>query len=332
MASHHCFKKNAANSLAEPLTILFNKSLVNGLFLKEWKISFLTPIFKAGSKQIISNYRPICKISVIPKIFEKIICDKILFVVREHISIFQHGFIPGRSTATNLAIFVNHIISNFESYSQTDIIFTDFAKAFDRVNHKILLHKLACLGFHSNLLKWIESYLTGRVQIVKIDTSFSDPIYVPSGVPQGSHIGPLLFLLFINDISDIFIHSKCLLYADDLKLYRKIESFHDCLLLQDDFERLSQWCDINSLHLNLSKCQVLTCSLKKIWINYRYNLNNVIIERISQKKDLGIILDDKLSFKPHIDHIISKSNSMLGFIKRNTREFSDLLTLKTIYF
>lgn len=278
--------KNAAASLAEPLSILFNISLQSGLFLNEWKVSFLTPIFKAGSKQDISNYRPICKISTIPKLFEKLISDKIFFVVREHISVYQHGFIKGRSTSTNLTIFVNYVLSNFEKNSQTDTIFTDFAKAFDRVSHKLLLHKLGCLGFHSNLLKWIESYLTDRVQIVKIESSFSDYIHVPSGVPQGSHIGPLLFLLFINDISEIFTNSQCLLYADDLKLYRKIDTCQDCILLQDDFSRLSEWCELNSLHLNVSKCQVLSCSRKKDIIHFRYGLQDETLQRVIQKKDL----------------------------------------------
>lgn len=149
--------KFCARSLAKPLTMLFNMSLSCGVFLNDWKISFVSPIFKSGSKHEITNYRPICKMASIPKIFEKILYQKLLFHVKEIISVYQHGFFAGRSTTTNLTILCNDVVKNFEDNCQTDIIFTDFAKAFDKVNHKVLIWKLSNLGFHSVFLKWVES-------------------------------------------------------------------------------------------------------------------------------------------------------------------------------
>lgn len=323
--------RKCAIALAQPLTNIFNISLATGQFLKTWKISFLSPIFKSGSKQEVTNYRPICKLSAIPKLFEKVVYNKISSLIQEKISVFQHGFVVGKSTATNLTIMVNAIINNMEKGFQTDIIFTDFAKAFDRVNHKILLHKLLSFGISSSLLNWFESYLTGRVQIVKIKNFYSDDIYVPSGVPQGSHLGPLLFLIFVNDIPTIFKNSDCLLFADDLKIYRRITCISDCSLLLEDLVRLVDWCRINNLHLNVEKCQILSCFRILNPIVFDFNIDNIILTRVNQKKDLGVILDVNLSFLPHYDYLINKANQMLGFIKRNTREFTDSFTLLSLY-
>lgn len=323
--------KKCATSLALPLWLIFNKSLKTGEFLNEWKTSYISPIFKSGAKQKICNYRPICKLSIIPKIFEKIVCDKLIFLTKQIVSDSQHGFVSGRSTATNLTILCDSVVSGFESGLQTDIIFTDFAKAFDRVNHEILLYKLSKLGIHSILLEWIRSYLTDRTQFVKIHRYVSKCIKVTSGVPQGSHIGPLFFNLFINDIPDIFQFSRFLLYADDVKIFRTIHSLVDCYLLQEDLCELASWCNKNLLFLNVAKCQSFTCSRKIAPIIFDYTINNITLDKVTEKKDLGVILDRKFTFSSHIDYIVNKAYKMLGFLKRNTREFSDSYALKSLY-
>lgn len=324
--------QKCSHAFSVPLCLVFNLSLQTGQFLKVWKNSFLTPIFKSGSRHEICNYRPICKISTIPKLFEKIIYEKLTPLLKRYISPFQHGFVAGRSTTTNLSIFCNTVLNGLEKGLQCDVIYTDFAKAFDSVSHVLLISKLKRFGFHSNVLEWIRSYLTDRIQYVRINDVLSSPVYVTSGVPQGSHLGPLLFLLFINEIPDLFMNSHCLMFADDLKVFRTIQSDYDCILLQEDLERLYVWCQKNDLRLNVSKCQSLSFCRNLSPVSFTYAINNSPLSVIPSKKDLGVIFDKKLDFCKHIDFLVAKGNSMLGFILRNSKDFRDPHTLKCLFF
>lgn len=209
-----------------------------------------------------------------------------------------------------------------EERKQTDCIYTDFSKAFDRVDHHILLQKLQHFGFHLNFIFWFESSLTGRVQRVKIGSFFSDIINVPSGVPQGSHCSPLLFNIFVNDVVKCFMSSNCLQFADDLKFWRTVESFSDQELLQEDLDRLSRWCEDNKLYLNAKKCCFISFCRRPVKIETNYSLDGQNLEYVSTVKDLGVILDEKLTFKDHISAVSIKGSKMLGFITRNCRYFS----------
>jgi len=200
------FLKHCIEVLCVPLKILFDKSLSSGHFADRWKVASVTPILKSGPKNNIANYRPIAKISIIAKLFERIVAHKLSFLVKTYISISQHGFVAGRSITTNLAVFSNYCIHAF--------IYTDFAKAFDKVSHSALLAKLARLGIHSGLLNWIKSYLHHRLYRVNINGKFSDSCLATSGLPQGSAMGPLLFIIFINDVR-FCLSSECLLNEDD---------------------------------------------------------------------------------------------------------------------
>ena len=314
-----------------PNLFLFNLSLRSGEFLDSWKFSYITPVYKSGPKQNIENYRPIAKLQLIPKIFESIVKRKIYEAVKNHISIYQHGFVQGRSTSTNLTLFVNFCLRNMENKCQTDVIFTDFSKAFDRVSHRILLKKLSFFGFHSFLLKWLSSYLCDRSQFVKIGSTLSFKIYNHSGVPQGSHLGPLLFLIFVNDLPTIINFSKCLMFADDVKIFMSIKSVADSLNFQKDIEKLKDWCSTNSLSLNLNKCSVMSFSRSTMPILFNYMMGGVRLQRVVTQKDLGVIFDLHLSFSVHIDYIISRANAMSGFLFRNSHEFRDPYTLKTLF-
>lgn len=323
--------KSCSNSLSYPLFLIFQTSLSTGKFLDCWKIAHVVPIHKSGCKQDISNYRPISKIQCIPKLLEKIVTIKIKPILNNIFCDNQHGFRIGRSTTTNLSLFCNYVYHNFDRKLQTDVIYTDFAKAFDKVNLTALCIKLEKLGFSSNFLQWITSYLSNRFQIVKINSNYSYQFHVTSGVPQGSHLGPLLFLLFINDLPKTIRFSQSLLFADDLKLFRSISNLSDCYLLQQDIDALADWCDANYLVLNIKKCQIFSLYRINSNITFNYKIRSVGLERVSLIKDLGIFLDRKLNFTDHIDFIISKAYSMLGFLKRNTAEFSDPFTLKALY-
>jgi len=188
---------------------------------------------QVGLQNIVSNYRPIAKLSNVSKMFERIVTKQLTFLAGRIISPNQHGFMPGRSTTTNLATFNLFCIHSFISHHQVDVVYTDFAKAFDKVSHNALLAKLQKLGFHSSILNWFKSYLDGRIYI-ECNGVFSNPYVATSGLPQGSALGPFLFIIFINDISYCITNSELLLFADDLKIFRSVNSISDSELLQND--------------------------------------------------------------------------------------------------
>ena len=214
---------------------------------------------------------------------------------------------------------------------QVDVVYTDFSKAFDRVIISYLLLKLEALGFHSSILRWIGSYLSDRVQVVQIGKFISHKFKSTSGVPQGSHLGPILFILMINDLPLLFKHGQILMYADDVKIFNFIQSESDCSQLQSDIDVFSDWCTRNGFSLNPSKCSIMSFYRCKNPIIFQYLLNNSVLPKVSLVKDLGILLDSKLSFIQHYDVVCSKACRMLGFVKRNTSEFKDFLTLKSLY-
>lgn len=198
------------------------------------------------------------------------------------------------------------------------------------MNHEIALAKYNRLGINNNMLLWLRSYLVGRTMAVKIGDHVSLPFTVTSGVPQGSHLGPFLFLLYMNDINSVLSCQK-LSYADDLKLFHVIDAPNDALFLQSQLEIFANWCRINSMSLNVTKCSIISFSRKRIQFNYDYSLNATSLKRESNVKDLGVILDTKLSFKHHINFIVSKASSKLGFIFRFAKKFKNVYCLKTLY-
>ena len=266
------FLKETAFILSPIITFLYNKSIQTGIFPNTWKYSFISPIFKKGDKSLVTNYRPISKISILPKIFSKLV-NKIIFPLCNHILINeQHGFRPKRSTITNLCLFKNSILDSFVDKAQIDVIYTDFEKAFDRVNHSLLIYKLKLYGFRDPLLSWLNSFLINRIQVVKYENCISNSINVLSGVPQGDHLSPLLFSFFINDINKVLNYSKCLLFADDTKIFKKIKCIDDSLELQADLDNIYKWCIRNGMSLNIDKCSIISYSLKKNTI-----LNNYVL-------------------------------------------------------
>jgi hypothetical protein len=323
--------KECAFGFATPLTKLFNASIRFGEFPELWKSSFIVPIFKNGARNKIENYRGIAILSAIPKLFEKLVVDRIYFKLKEKITINQHGFMKCRSAVSNLMEFTSFCVKAMENGCQVDAVYTDFSKAFDRLNHLLLLKKLRTYGFVSRMYRWIESYLTGRTQTVRVGDFESKIIQVRSGVPQGSHLGPLLFLLFINDILDSITSVQALLYADDLKLYCVIKDENDCLNLQRDLDNLTEWCEVNKLYLNISKCKVISFGRKLTPIWSDYILNGQMLERVETMNDLGVLLDKKLNFIDHIDSIVARARKMLGFIMRVAKEFNDPFVLKCLY-
>jgi len=259
------------------------------------------------------------------------IYDVLVMSCINYISVDQHGFVPKRSVTTNLAQFVSECHTSFESEYQMDTVYTDFQAAFDSINHNILLAKLAQLGISPLVIDWLKSYLTDRMYSVRIDNIFSQPFTNTSGVPQGSNLGPLLFTLYINDVTLILPKHSVLLYADDIKLFSVIRSIDDCFALQNNLNLFSNWCVANQLSLCVDKCSAITFSRKRNPLNFCYSLHNYKLSRVSSVRDLGVILDSSLSFREHYHSIISKANRMLGFVIRQTLEIKDPICLKALY-
>ena len=324
------FVRDCRQALIAPLSFLFNLSLKSMTFPDIWKETRITPVFKKGDSGDITNYRPVSILSAFAKVFEISIYKRIFAQVKDIISDNQHGFFNGRSTISNLACFTQFTGQALDGQKQVDVIYTDFSKAFDRVDHLMFLQKLVDLGFNDSLVCLFKSYLYNRTQYVEIRGHKSNKFRATSGTPQGSNLAPLIFSLFINDIKD-GISSNMLLFADDLKLFRIINGPNDCLALQQDVESIKRWCDLNKLPLNISKCHCMTFSNKLNNIQFQYKMENTDISRCNNFKDLGITFDPKLSFVQHTDQICKDSLRMLGFILRNSGNFNNTQTLITLY-
>lgn len=326
------FIRGCADVLVYPLKILFEKSLSEGVFPQKWKEANVVPVHKKSSKSKIENYRPISILNTFSKIFEKIVYDQIYSTIANGVSITQHGFLKNRSTVTNLTEFIQFVLKNMESGGQVDVVYTDFEKAFDRVDHVILLAKLDKLGIHGDLLRWVKSYLTNRSQTVIVGGYRSDRTFIPSGIPQGSHLGPLFYNAYIFDIYNCFTSCKHLLYADDKKIYCKITSQDDCDKLQNTLNTLCSYYKINNITVNASKCQFISFTRKKKRIDYVYKINNIDIQRVNIVRDLGVILDSKLTMEEHINYITDKANKNLGFVIRTCKPFTDISCIRAVYY
>lgn len=322
--------KKCCDSLAEPLSKLFNISLRSGVFPSCWKKSYVFPVHKKGSKRDVRNYRGISALCAVSKLFEVIVLEFIKFNCCNLIANEQHGFMPKRSTSSNLVTYTTFILRAMEQRKQVDALYTDLSAAFDKINHKIAIAKLQRLGFNGSLLSWLSSYLSKREMLVKIGDVISLAIAIYSGVPQGSHLGPFIYLLYMNDVHDLLKCSK-LSYADDIKLFAVIEKPSDALFLQNQLNTFASWCNDNRMVLNASKCSAITFTRKHSTIAYDYTLSNSILSRTDCVKDLGVMLDSKMAFTEHVSYICNKASKTLGFIFRIGKHFRQTHCLKVLY-
>jgi Reverse transcriptase (RNA-dependent DNA polymerase)/Endonuclease-reverse transcriptase len=322
--------KNCASAFAVPLSLLFNRSLSTCVFPDRWKLSYVTPIFKKGRRNNVEDYRGVAILSAIPKRFELLVYRTMYDDLKNLISVNQHGFMKNRSTVTNLMEYASFVLNAIEKGWQVDSVYTDFSKAFDRVRHQLLLEEMS-IGIEPARCLWLKSYLTGRTQRIRIGDAVSRDVRVTSGVPQGSHLGPLCFIWFVNRISEIFDYVRVLFYADDMKLFLPVKGFQDCMKIQSDLNKLSEWCERNSLPLNVGKCKTITFSRTRYPVEFSYMLAGTVLDRVSSINDLGVIMDEKMNFSEHVDVMVGKAFAMLGFIRRLSLEFRDPYTLKSLY-
>ena len=308
------------NSLVKPLTTMFNRFLSCNFVPVQWKNAFIVPIFKKGDRRKVGNYRPISLTSSLSRLFEAVIVEKMLSFVSQHnlISKSQFGFLPSKSTCGNLMNNLYYWLNSYSSSNSTNVLYTDIQKAFDSVNHRILINILHSFGLNAKLVSWIQTFLSNRQQRVCIGDSVSSPLPVLSGVPQGSIIGPFLFLLFINDITGC-VHSqsvKVSLFADDSKL-SSIEPQH----LQISINNMNAWLTKRQLYLAPQKCAILKIKKTKVLDETRFYINQDYVNEVSSIKDLGVIVSNDLKWTNHIDHITNKASiisyQLLKTIKSN---------------
>lgn len=300
--------KNTVTISSQILCHIFRQSLTSGELPLDWKIAKVIPVFKGDNKYSPRNYRPITLTCICCKLLEHIIASHIYRHLESNNFFYfnQHGFRKGLSCETQLLEFTTELHSSMNNKQQTDCVFLDFSKAFDRVAHCRLISKLSALRFDSLTLSWLRNFLSLRQQFTGVNNQSSLISDVTSGVPQGSVLGPLLFLIFINDLPQN-ISSQLRLFADDCILYRTIITPDDHLLLQNDLNLVSLWCSTWQMTLNSDKCKVMSFSRKHSNFSFSYVLNNTAVPLTSSYKYLGIELTTNLSWNTHITAICAKA-------------------------
>ena len=347
---HPLILNKLADSMSLPLSLIYQLSLSTGQVPNIWKEGVVTALFKKGKKSDPANYRAITLTSIVCKILERIIVEELVkHLKRNNLqNKEQHGFTMKKSTVTNLIEALNIWSEALSHNLPVDIIYLDYEKAFDKVPHQRLLLQLAKFGITGEVLNWVKDYLQARTQKVRVNGSYSKTSSVLSGVPQGSVLGPALFLIFVADVTHI-IQNFISLYADDSKLFSYIldsdSNQHTQDSLQKDINQLCQWSDKMQMSFNVDKCHILHLGQQNTHYDYllpkmsnfkqtasycSYTYTFHPMKKVTDEKDLGVVVDDKLNFKKHISQKISKANTMIFLIKHYFH-FLDAEMFKTLY-
>ena len=331
-----------SSTLNYPLYLMWKDSLENVHIHPRFKEQIIAPIHKKGSKSVAANYRPICPTSHSIKTCERIVFNKILdhFTSNNLMCKHQHGFLPQRSCLTQLLSHINTVFENLLQVKDTDSIYLDYAKAFDKVDHEILLYKLRCYGITGKLLAWIKEFLQGRTQCVAINGTKSFKSAVKSGVPQGTVLGPLLFLIYVNDINHCITESFVSCFADDTRIKKGISAAADVMKLQEDLNHVVSWSSDNNMSLHQDKFEYMnhSCGDAKLLKHlpftsefYEYTTpSGAIITPKDTIRDLGVLISSDLSWGPHISNITDAARKMCSWIL-SVFATRDELTMMTLY-
>uniref|UniRef100_A0A0N4UM48 Reverse transcriptase domain-containing protein n=1 Tax=Dracunculus medinensis TaxID=318479 RepID=A0A0N4UM48_DRAME len=303
---------DALNRLNLPLFLIYKDIMKSGLNPKIWKLSHIVPIHKKGSTYDASNYRPISLTCVGSKVLERLICNKLLIYL-------DHGFCTKKSTSSQILANLSDWSASIDNGKIVSVVYLDLAKAFDTVSHSKLLVTLNSYGITGDLYNWVSDYIKDRYQAVYVNNTLSDMIPAKSIVPQGNCIAPLLFLLYINDITTVVINSTIYLYANDCKIYYSHGRTDSLSPLQEDLNRIADWLYDRQITLSFQKCSVLHINSKRFDLPNLF-INGNLINRVSHISDLGIIMDENLDFDLQICRtIVKKSSRILNFIFRSFR-------------
>ena len=320
-------------SLSHAICAVINKSLQCGKVPKDMKIARVIPVFKAKDKTYMGNYRPISLLPSISKVLEKVVHHRLYaFLTKKSIlNDNQYGFRPAHSTIDAVSKFTTHVLKSLENKLCTLAVFLDLSKAFDTIDHNILLAKLEYYGARGIALEWFRSYLCNRSQFVMYRDTESLRRMVSCGVPQGSVLGPLLFILYTNDLPAVLKHSQCILFVDDITVC--ISGRYEPVLrqqIENDLASLTDWFHANKLSLNVLKTNFMKFGKGNQVSEYDLHLSNNIITKVSSAKFLGIIIDDELGWSEHINHIERKIASG-SYAIYSVKRFLFMNNMKLLY-
>lgn len=327
--------KECADSIALPLYILWKKSFDSGTIPKLCKKSLIVPVFKSGKKELPENYRPVSLTSHIIKIFERVLKNKIVTYLESNklLNDFQHGFRGHRSCLSQLIEHYSYILDQIQAGYAVDVIYLDYAKAFDKVDHAIVIKKAKALGISGKLLKWLENFLAHRVQTVLVNGVPSTEKPVISGVPQGTVLGPLLFLIMINDMPQSIKYCSISSFADDTKLVKPISNTEDTVKIQEDLINIFNWTSGNNLSFNSNKFVHMRYNAIKanpdIIIPQYFTESGETITTKENTKDLGMLMSNNLKFTHHIEDLEEKCKILMNWALRTfkTRDPLPMLTI-----
>ena len=322
------------DTLVTPLTYITNLSLIEGIFPSELKIAQVLPLYKNNDPMIFNNYRPISLLPFFSKLFERLMYNRLIdFIEKHHLLYqFQFGFRKNHSTFMALVILLEKITEALDNLEFAICILIDFRKAFDTVEHNILLQKLYHYGIRGNALQWFNSYLSNRYQYVNYNNTSSDMKLITCGVLQGSILGPLLFLLYINDISSVSGILFSILFADDTTLFYSSKNLQELSdVINNELSKMMEWLNANRLSLNIDKTNFMIFRPKgKKEICPTIHINGSSIQEVDDAKFLGIIIDNKLNWIEHIRCISRKIAKGTGIIIKARKSFESE-TLLNLY-
>lgn len=308
-----------AMEIVKPFTHICNLSFQCGQFPSRMKMAKIIPLYKSGDKQCFNNYRPVSLLPQFSKILEKLFDKRIRNFIDKHnlLTDSQYGFRQNRSTSLALIDLVEEISNCIDKKKFVVGIFIDLQKAFDTIDHNILINKLENYGIRGIAKQWLQSYLTGRMQCVQFEKSRSEFRPITCGVPQGSILGPTLFIMYINDIVKSSKIMKFVLFADDTNIIMSGENLEQLLKqITNEMNKLKRWFNVNKLSLNLKKTKFMLFGKKKTDCAVQIKVGDITIERVQQNVFLGVIIDDKLSWKPHINYLRTKIAKCVGVMQR----------------